>query len=76
MIVIKHSRNWITTAKGVMNKLNRHQDALEVYGIAFIKGKDRTNRTILSITRNVDTYNQTSQSNEQWIEDYNKVKVS
>ena len=77
---VKHSHHWITTAKGVMNKLNRYQDALEVYGISFIKSKDRTNRTILTITRDVDTYNQTtkvmSQSNEQWLKDYDKVKVS
>jgi len=77
---VKHSHNWITTAKGVMNKLNRYQDALEVYGITFVKEKDRTNRTILTITRNVDKYNQaikaTNQSNEQWLNDYDKAKVS
>jgi len=77
---VRHSHNWITTAKGVMNKLNRYQDALEVYGITFVKEKDRTNRTILPITRNVDRYNQavkaTNQSNEQWLNDYEKAKVS
>ena len=64
----------MTTAKGVMSKLNRYQDALEVFGIKFSKTRDRANRTVLTITRDVDTYDKvivSSQSNEEWLEEHN-----
>jgi hypothetical protein len=70
---VRHSHKWVTTAKGVMSKLNRHQDALEVFGIKFNKTRDRTNRTILTITINVGTYDKTissPQSEEEWLEEY------
>jgi hypothetical protein len=52
---VRHSNKWVTTAKGVMSKSNRYQDALEVFGIKFDKTRDRANRTILTIIRDVDT---------------------
>ena len=70
---VKHSYKWVTTAKGVMSKLNRYQDALEVFGIKFNKTRDRTNRTILTITRDVGAYDKaisSSQSEEEWLEEY------
>jgi len=73
---VRHSHKWVTTAKGVMSKLNRYQDALEVFGIRFNKTRDRTNRTILSITRDVSTYDKaivSSQTNEEWSEEYNSA---
>jgi hypothetical protein len=73
---VKHSHKWVTTAKGVMSKLNRYQDALEVFGIKFNKTRDRTNRTILTITRDVGTYDKaivSSQTNEEWSEEYNSA---
>jgi hypothetical protein len=57
-----------------MSKLNRYQDALEVFGIKFNKTRDRTNRTILTITRDVDAYDKATvsiQSEEEWLEEYN-----
>jgi len=71
---VRHSNKWVTTAKGVMSKLNRYQDALYVFGIKFDKTRDRTNRTVLTITRDVDVYDKTiasSQSDEEWLEEYN-----
>jgi hypothetical protein len=65
---VKHSHKWVTTAKGVMSKLNRYQDALEVFGIKFIKKRDRINRTMLTIARDAGTYDKTivcSQTNEE-----------
>ena len=70
---VRHSHKWVTTAKGVMSKLNRYQDALETFGIKFSKTRDRTNRTILTITRDVGTYDKTAvslQSNDEWLEEY------
>jgi len=59
-----------------MSKLNQYQDALEVFGIKFNKTRDRTNRTILTITRDVGTYDKaivSSQTNEEWSEEYNSA---
>jgi ABC-type sugar transport system ATPase subunit len=73
---VRHSHKWVTTAKGVMSKLNRYQDALETFGIKFRKTRGRTNRTILTITRDVDIYDKASvslQSTGEWLEEYDTV---
>ncbi len=47
-----------------------------MFGIKFNKTRDRTNRTILTITRDVDTYDKvivSSQTNEEWSDEYNSA---
>ena len=56
-----------------MNKLNRYQNALEVFGIKFNKTRDRANRTILTITRDVNAYDKATvsiQSEGEWLDEY------
>ena len=64
----------VRTAKGVTEQLSRYENALNKLGIFIKKSRDRTNKTVLIITKNVSTYNRVvktnSQSNEEWIEDY------
>jgi|TARA_B100000929_G_C15502119_1_gene417749 hypothetical protein len=64
----------VRTAKGVTEQLSRYDNALNKLGIFIKKYRDRTNKTVLIITKNVSTYNRVvktnSQSNEEWIEDY------
>ncbi len=70
---VRHSHKYVATAKEVMSKLNRYQDALEVFGIKFNKTRDRTNRTFLTITRDAGTYDKaivSLQSDEEWLVEY------
>jgi hypothetical protein len=64
----------VRTAKGVTEQLSRYENALNKLGIFIKKYRDRTNKTVLIITKDVSTYNRVvktnSQSNEEWIEDY------
>jgi hypothetical protein len=47
--VIRSAR-WVTTAKGVVEQLDRLQESLEVVGIYYEKSKDRTNKTFVTLT--------------------------
>ena len=64
----------VRTAKGVTEQLSRYDNALNKLGIFIKKYRDRTNKTVLIITKNVSTYNRVvktnSQSNDEWIKDY------
>ena len=64
----------VRTAKGVTEQLSRYENALNKLGIFIKKYRDRTNKTVLIITKDVSTYNRVvktnSQSNEEWIKDY------
>ena len=48
---IIRSQRWPSTAKGVINLLDRLQDSLEIVGIYYEKSKDRTNKTFVSISK-------------------------
>ncbi|BBB23862.1 conserved hypothetical protein [Isorropodon fossajaponicum endosymbiont JTNG4] len=58
------------SAKGVVNKVLRCQDALEVFGIEIDKYKDRTNRTLITIKTN-EEYCQQSGISDEWLKEYN-----
>jgi len=45
------SVRWVTTAKGVVEQLDRLQESLEVVGIYYEKSKDRTNKTFVMISK-------------------------
>jgi len=64
----------VRTAKGVTEQLSRYENALNKLGIFIKKYRDRTNKTVLIITKHESTYNRVvktnSQSNEEWIRDY------
>jgi len=64
----------VRTAKGVTEQLSRYENALNKLGIFIKKYRDRTNKTVLIITKHESTYNRVvktnAQSNEEWIEDY------
>ena len=45
------SQRWPTTAKGVVNYLDRLQESLEIVGIYYEKSKDRTNKTFVTISK-------------------------
>ena len=47
--VIRSAR-WVTTAKGVVEQLDRLQESLEIVGIYYEKSKDRTNKTFVTLT--------------------------
>jgi len=48
--VIRSAR-WVTTAKGVVEQLDRLQESLEVVGIYYEKSKDRTNKTFVTMSK-------------------------
>jgi len=48
--VIRSAR-WVTTAKGVIEQMDRLQESLEVVGIYYEKSKDRTNKTFVTISK-------------------------
>ena len=48
--VIRSTR-WVTTAKGVVEQLDRLQESLEFVGIYYEKSKDRTNKTFVPISK-------------------------
>ena len=64
----------VRTAKGVTEQLSRYENALNKLGIFIKKYRDRTNKTVLIITKDVSTYNRVvktnSQSDEDWLKDY------
>ena len=64
----------VRTAKGVTEQLSRYDNALNKLGIFIKKYRDRTNKTVLIITKDVSTYNRVvktnSQSDEDWLKDY------
>ena len=64
----------VRKAKGVTEQLSRYENALNKLGIFIKKYRDRTNKTVLIITKHESTYNRVvktnSQSNEEWIRDY------
>ena len=64
----------VRTAKGVTEQLSRLEDALNKLGISIEKYRDRTNKTVLIITRDESTYNRVvktnSQSSDDWLKDY------
>jgi len=64
----------VRTAKGVTEQLSRYENALNKLGIFIKKYRDRTNKTVLIITKHESTYNRVvktnSQSNKEWIRDY------
>jgi hypothetical protein len=64
----------VRTAKGVTEQLSRYDNALNKLGIFIKKCRDRTNKTVLIITKDVSTYNRVvktnSQSDEDWLKDY------
>jgi len=45
------SQRWVTTAKGVVEQLDRMQESLEIVGIYYEKSKDRTNKTFVTISK-------------------------
>ena len=67
----------VRTAKGVTEQLSRYDNALNKLGIFIKKYRDRTNKTVLIITKHESTYNRVvktnSQSNKEWIEDYDLI---
>lgn len=48
---VVRSQKWPTTAKGVINLLDRLQESLEIIDIYYEKSKDRTNKTFISLTK-------------------------
>lgn len=64
--VIRSAR-WVTTAKGVVEQLDRLQESLEVVGIYYEKSKDRTNKTFVTISK----HNQRATEYEFEVEDDN-----
>ena len=64
----------VRTAKGVTEQLSRYENALNKLGIFIKKYRDRTNKTVLIITKHESTYNRVvktnSQSDEDWLKDY------
>ena len=64
----------VRTAKGVTEQLSRFENALNKLGIFIKKYRDRTNKTVLIITKHESTYNRVvktnSQSDEDWLKDY------
>ena len=74
------SRKWVTTAKGVMVQLYRHQEALEVKGIYFERTRDRTNKTIVTLTKDKEFTEEevdlNSQTDDEWISEYKFTEVS
>jgi len=64
----------VRTAKGVTEQLSRYENTMNKLGIFIKKYRDRTNKTVLIITKHESTYNRVvktnSQSNEEWIRDY------
>jgi hypothetical protein len=57
------------SAKGVVNKALRCQDALEVFGIEIDKYKDRANRTLITVNTN-KSFQSEIQSSDDWIKEY------
>jgi hypothetical protein len=74
LLTISGNINNVRTAKGVTEQLSRYENALNKLGIYIKKYRDRTNKTVLIITKHESTYNRVvktnAQSNEEWIEDY------
>ncbi|MBT4352940.1 MAG: hypothetical protein HOD13_00130, partial [Rhodospirillaceae bacterium] len=74
LLTINGNINNVRTAKGVTEQLSRYDNALNKLGIYIKKYRDRTNKTVLIITKHESTYNRVvktnAQSNEEWIEDY------
>jgi len=48
---VTRSARWVTTAKGVVEQLDRLQESLEAAGIYYEKSKDRTNKTFVTISK-------------------------
>jgi hypothetical protein len=63
----------VRTAKGVTEQLSRYENALNKLGIFIKKYRDRTNHTVLKITKDVSTYDRVvktnAQSNEEWLKE-------
>ena len=64
---VTRSARWVTTAKGVVEQLDRLQESLEVVGIYYEKSKDRTNKTFVTISK----HNQRATEYEFEVEDDN-----
>ena len=62
---VVRSQRWPTTAKGVVNHLDRLQESLEIVGIYYEKSKDRTNKTFVTISK----HNQRATEYEFEVED-------
>ena len=62
---VVRSQRWPTTAKGVVNHLDRLQESLEIVGIYYEKSKDRTNKTFVTISK----HNQRAAEYEFEVED-------
>jgi hypothetical protein len=64
----------VRTAKGVTEQLSRLEDALNKLGIFIEKYRDRTNHTVLRITKDVSTYDRVvktnPQNNEEWLKEF------
>jgi hypothetical protein len=48
---VTRSVNWVSTASGVVNQLDRIKDSLSAAGISYEKYKNRTNKTFVKLTR-------------------------
>ena len=64
------SGKWVTTAKGVMTQLDRHQEALEVGGIYFEKTRDRTNKTMVKLYTNEESISSNTPTDDEWLSEY------
>lgn len=47
---VVRSLKWVTTAKGVVEQLDRNQESLEAVGIFYEKSRDRQNKTLIQLT--------------------------
>jgi hypothetical protein len=74
LFVIDGNIKSVRTAKGVTEKLSRFENAFNKLGIYIEKYRDRTNKTVLIITKDVSTYDRVVktnfQSSDDWLKDY------
>jgi len=75
LMSVEGSIKGVKTAKAVTERLSRYENALNKLGIHIEKDRDRTNKTVLSITTDASTFNRVvktnTQSNEDWLIEFN-----
>jgi len=75
LLSVEGSITRVKTAKGVTEQLSRYESALNKLGVHIEKYRDRTNKTVLRITKDESTFNRVvntnTQSNEDWLMELN-----
>ena len=73
LVSVEGSIKSVRTAKSVTEQLSRYENALNKLGIFIEKYRDRTNKTVLRITKDESTFNRVvktnTQSNDDWLKE-------